>query len=61
MKLILEFEAEALQGRDLSTPLMDLAREGAVSSLEVKDLDAGSVSGLTPDGRELKISWRVEG
>lgn len=59
MKCIIEFEAVDLKGQDLSTPLMMLM-EQAGSGFEFEEGEAGDVSGLTPDGRELKISWRVE-
>ena len=57
MKCIIEFEAVDLKGQDLSTSLM-LLMEQAGSGFELGE--CGDVSGLTADGRELKISWRVE-
>lgn len=60
MKLIIEYEAEGLHVRDVVNPLAHLAYQAAMSTLDVKELDSGTLSGLTPDGRELKISWRVE-
>jgi hypothetical protein len=62
MKLILEFEAEGLLGSDVVTPLTELVREAATSGLEfgVEGELGGEVCGLTPDGRELRIGWRVE-
>ena len=58
MKLVIEFEAEGLRGQDISTPLM-LLMESCGSGFEFDLGETGDVSGLTPDGRELRIEWRV--
>lgn len=60
MKCIIEFEADGLKGQDVSTPLLSLTNLAAVAEMEFRVGDSGDASGLTPDGRELKISWRVE-
>lgn len=60
MKCIIEFEAVDLKGQDLSTPLLSISNVAAVNGMEFGVGDNGKAAGLTPDGRELKISWRVE-
>ena len=58
LKLTIEFEAADLQGRDLSTPLMMLMQL-AGRGFDLDKGKCGDISGLTPDGRELKISWKA--
>jgi hypothetical protein len=60
MKLIIEFEADDLRGQDTSTPVLMLTGVFAGMDSVFESGENGEANGLTPDGRELKISWRVE-